>query len=125
VATLVGLRHRLRQENLFDRGEGRPPLPGEPGEWARRRSVDGTFNDLADPLMGSAHSRFGRNVPLEHTHAEPASTILVPDPLQVSEELLERKEFIASGLNVLAAAWIQFETHDWFDHGTPVEGELG
>ena len=24
----------------------------------------------------------------------------------------------ATGLNVLAAAWLQFETRDWFSHGT-------
>ena len=123
VATLMGLRHRLRQENLFDRGEARQPLASEPGKWARFRSVDGSFNDLAAPLMGSAHSRFGRNVALEHTHGEQAPAILTPDPLRVSEELLARDQFVASGLNVLFAAWIQFETHDWFDHGTPVAGE--
>jgi hypothetical protein len=123
VATLIGLRQRLRQENLFDRGNPRPPLPGDAGEWERWRSIDGTYNDLGAPLMGSAHSRFGRNVALEHTHPEPAPGILTPDPFRVSEELLARKQFLASNLNVLAAAWIQFETHDWFDHGTPVEGE--
>lgn len=123
VVTLIGLRQRLRQENLFDRGDARPPPSGGPGEWTRWRSVDGTFNDLDAPLMGSASSRFGRNVPLACTHPEPPPGILAPDPHVVSEELLARRTFAAAGLNVLAAAWIQFETHDWFDHGTPVEGD--
>ena len=35
------------------------------------RTLDGTFNDLDDPLMGSLGSRFGRNVPLESTVREP------------------------------------------------------
>ena len=31
---------------------------------------------------------------------------------------MTRDEFIpATTLNVLAAAWIQFEVHDWFSHG--------
>ena len=32
--------------------------------------IDGTFNDLDDPVMGSTGSRFGRNFPLEHTFPE-------------------------------------------------------
>ena len=36
----------------------------------------------------------------------------------VSRELLTRDEFIpATIVNVLAAAWLQFEVHDWFSHG--------
>ena len=38
--------------------------------------------------------------------------------LAVSRKLLARERFIpADTLNVLAAAWIQFEVHDWFSHG--------
>ena len=43
------------------------------------RTLDGTFNDLDDPLMGSLGSRFGRNVPLEHTSAS-RRTLLEPNP---------------------------------------------
>jgi len=40
----------------------------------------------------------------------------------ISEKLLARKKMIeAPTLNLLAAAWIQFQTHDWFNHGEPVE----
>ena len=36
----------------------------------------------------------------------------------MSSELLARKQFIpATTLNLLAAAWIQFEVHDWMSHG--------
>ena len=66
--------------------------------------------------MGSLGSRFGRNVPLEHTVRE--KDPLEPNPRLVSRELLTRKEFIpATTLNLLAGAWIQFEVHDWFSHG--------
>ena len=123
IPTLVGLRKRLQESNLYDCGDGRPRLEGEPGQWARWRSIDGSYNDLGVPAMGSTLSRFGRNVPLECTHPEPPPGILSPDPLLVSQALLTRERFTPAPLNVLMAAWIQFETHDWFDHGKPVEGE--
>src|SRR3712207_6968660 len=41
----------------------------------------------------------------------------LPDPVRVADELLARKSFIpARSLNVLAAAWIQFQVHDWVQH---------
>ena len=41
-----------------------------------------------------------------------------PNPRTVSRELLARKDFIpATTLNLLAAAWLQFEVHDWMSHG--------
>ena len=33
----------------------------------KQRTVDGSWNDLANPTMGMAGTRFGRNVPIEHT----------------------------------------------------------
>jgi hypothetical protein len=68
--------------------------------------------------MGSVGCRFGRNVPLELTYPEPELRLMTPNPRDVSRELLTREEFQpATTLNVLAAAWLQFEVHDWFDHG--------
>src|SRR5262249_12182599 len=68
--------------------------------------------------MGALGSRFGRNVPLEHTYVEPPEKMLEPSPRLISRELLTRDEFIpATTLNLLAGAWIQFEVHDWFSHG--------
>ncbi|NET76063.1 peroxidase family protein [Okeania sp. SIO1F9] len=41
-----------------------------------------------------------------------------PNPRVISRKLLTREEFVpATTLNLLAAAWIQFQTHDWFSHG--------
>ena len=52
------------------------------------------------------------------TVREPEDRLLEPNPRLVSRELLTRKEFKpATTLNLLAAAWIQFEVHDWFSHG--------
>ncbi|HYV02383.1 MAG TPA: peroxidase family protein, partial [Actinomycetota bacterium] len=68
--------------------------------------------------MGSVGTRFGRNVPLDRTFPEPDPMILAPSPRLVSRELLTRDRFHpATTLNLLAAAWIQFEVHDWFSHG--------
>ena len=118
MLVLIGLRNRLRQKNLYDTGRGpldKPDVNDHP-RYRTARTLDGTFNDLDDPLMGSLGSRFGRNVPLEFTVSE--KNPLEPNPRLVSRELLTRKEFIpATTLNLLAGAWIQFEVHDWFSHG--------
>jgi len=117
---LVGLRFRLRAKNLYDTYKKlrEPGASGEGGErYLTARTADGTFNDLDDPKMGSARSRFGRNVPLEDAHPD-ESMVLTPNPRTVSQELLTRDTFQpASILNLLAAAWIQFMIHDWFSHG--------
>src|SRR5918998_5773931 len=42
------------------------------------RTIDGTFNDLENPLMGSTGTRFGRNFPLEYTHPETPPQVLTP-----------------------------------------------
>src|SRR6185295_17742152 len=135
LLTLVGLRDRLRKENLYDTGRGAldvPPVDDHDG-YLYARTLDGTFNDLNDPLMGSLGSRFGRNVPLSFTYREPPDAMLDPSPRLVSRELLTRDEFQpATTLNLLAGAWIQFEVHDWFSHGkneaespfvVPLEGD--
>ena len=119
MLTLIGLRDRLRAKNLYDTGRGTHDVP-EPADdrYLTARTIDGTFNDLDDPLMGSYGSRFGRNVPLRYTAGESAEAILDPNPRVISRELLTRDEFQpATTLNLLAGAWIQFEVHDWFSHG--------
>ena len=69
MLVLIGLRNILRKQNLYDTGRGpldKPDVDDHP-DYLTARTLDGTFNDLDDPLMGSLGSRFGRNVPLEHT----------------------------------------------------------
>lgn len=118
---LIGLRFRLRAKNLYDTYHKRLRVPrgaSEKGErYLTARTADGSYNDLDDPKMGSARSRFGRNVPLENAYPD-ESMILTPNPRTVSQELLTRDTFQpASILNLLAAAWVQFMIHDWFSHG--------
>jgi hypothetical protein len=119
VLTLVGLRMRLRQKNLYDTGDGSVVAPpAGDGRERLERTYDGSWNDLARPTMGMIGARFGRNVPLEKTHPEPLPQLLEPNPRTVSRELLTRNEFKpATIVNVLAGAWLQFEVHDWFSHG--------
>jgi Animal haem peroxidase len=118
ILTLVGLRERLREHNLFDAGVG--PVKAELADprWLRARSPNGTYNDLDEPAMGARGVRFGRNIPLEGTYPQSERAILQPSPRLVSARLLNRERFIpARGANALVAAWLQFEVHDWFSHG--------
>ncbi len=119
---LKGIQNRLRRQNLYDTDSVRPvadSIPASPPDGAlTSRTIDGTFNDIDMPAMGSAGTRFGRNVPLADVFPEPEERLLSPDPRVVSRELLTRDVFQpAMTLNMLAAAWIQFEVHDWVDHG--------
>ena len=127
LATLIGIRERLRQRNLHDTSPttdlAEEPAP-EDGRYLIARTADGRFNDLESPTMGSAKMGFGRNVPPEHAHPESEWAILNdPNPREVSRRLLTRNAFEpARTLNLLAAAWLQFMIRDWFSHG---EGNMG
>ncbi|MCW2854887.1 MAG: peroxidase [Marmoricola sp.] len=117
---LAALREDLRHDNLHDTrddraGESEPEIADLPAY----RTYDGTLQDPYDATMGSAQTRFGRNFPLEATAAEEPPRLVTPSPREVSRTVFWRDEFQpATGLNVLAAAWIQFQNHGWFGHGT-------
>src|SRR5215210_8562589 len=119
LLTLVGLRMKLRESNLYDTSSAPAGQPSSSGSrHLTSRSIDGTYNDLENPSMGSAGTRFGRNVPIELTYPENEWAPLRPNPRTVSRELLTRRDFQpATTLNLLAAAWLQFMIRDWFSHG--------
>jgi hypothetical protein len=126
LALLMGIRNSLREQNLYDTNDAasRPRLDPQPApRWLTARTVDGTYNDLAAPAMGAAGTRFGRNVPLRRTRPERGERLMTPNPRVVSTALLARgpQMIPATTLNVLAAAWLQFQTRDWFSHGTDPE----
>jgi Animal haem peroxidase len=133
LLTLVGLRMRLRERNLYDTSSASPVKapPAGNGRHLTARTADGAFNDLDNPVMGSSETRFGRNVPVELTYPDNDWALLEPSPRKVSRELMTRHEFLpATTLNLLAAAWLQFMIRDWFSHGksekdNPWELELG
>jgi hypothetical protein len=119
---IFAMMGQLRRENLYDPSAITPALPQPPrvppAGALLARTVDGAFNDFARPEMGSAGSRFGRNVPLVHTTQEPVAQLLSPNPRTVSRALMTRHMFQpATSLNVLTAAWIQFMLRDWLSHG--------
>jgi hypothetical protein len=112
LATLIGLRERLREQNLYSTGVPGVDGPIPPGARAERRR-DGSFNDLQVPGMGVTGSPFGRNFP---SLPDP-DPLAAPHPREVSDALMRRDRFLpASHLSVLAAAWLQFEVHDWMSH---------
>ena len=71
VWNLVTFRFIMRRRNLFDTASlATKPQPPDSRTtlwkplWRTARTADGTFNDLQDPLMGSAGTRFARNFSL-------------------------------------------------------------
>ena len=120
LLNVEALRYVLRARNLFDSEvreappQARPVPPAPPGEDARVcRTFDGTSNDLSAHEMGSVGSAFGRNL---RPDLRP-DLFDEPSPITVSQQLLHRDTFLpARSLNLLAAAWIQFQVHDWVDH---------
>jgi Animal haem peroxidase len=117
---LYDIRKELRAKNLHDTQEppeARQEIPANlDPELRHARTIDGTYNDLNFPKMGSAGCRFARNFPLDQV-APDTPNLLIPNPRVVSVELMTREQFQpATFLNLLAAAWIQFMVHDWFVH---------
>jgi hypothetical protein len=127
LAQLAHFREDLRRFNLYDteaplreNGDGIKVLD-EPPPF---RTYDGSQTDPDHPSMGQTGTRFGRNVPIDVTYPREQS-MLDPSPREVSRELLNRDSFKpATTLNVLAAAWLQFQNHDWFSHGDNSETEF-
>ncbi|SFS04990.1 Animal haem peroxidase [Microbacterium sp. cf046] len=132
LLNLIALREQLRESNLIDtRTPGDPhrspaATPDTLADGVRRfRTADGSYNDLGDPDMGRAGTRFARNVPLADAWPAEAPAIMTPSPREISRKLMRREEFTpATSLNLLAAAWIQFQTHDWFAHGRETEAAV-
>ncbi len=121
--SLLAIRIRLRQLNLHDTSllaepedlEGAAPS----AEHRAARSADGRHNDLSQPGMGAANTRFGRSMPFWASGSPGEPELTSPSPREVSRQVLARGEQMAEVpfLNLLAAAWIQFQIHDWVSHG--------
>lgn len=128
LATMRGILEKFNISDTYLPG-GRPPPVDCTGKLAVRQA-DGTCNDPVDTRMGAAGVRFGRNIPvLLPNPASPigyspnpkvypdAATMMSPSPREVSRKLLTRKKFApVPFLNMLAAGWVQFMVHDWFNH---------
>lgn len=119
LAMLAAIRNRARETNLVDTTCTKDVIPV--GDSLRQvdpsvieaRTADGSDNDLLEPEMGRANTRFGRNI---HTEDDDPR-LFHPHPRKVSRVLMMRDKFIEiPTLNLLAAAWIQFQVHGWFNH---------
>ena len=114
------------------------------GELVRFRTPTGTCNDIRNPLMGSTHQLFARNVEFTTTFPDLGLNemtrnrhgdrlgLLKPDPQVISRKLFTRKQSspdkCREGYGLLGSAteaeceyqkapfWIQFMTHDWCSH---------
>ncbi|KAI9055355.1 hypothetical protein LZ554_000314 [Drepanopeziza brunnea f. sp. 'monogermtubi'] len=123
VFNLLAFRLELDHDNLYDvypdasaQGTEASCLMKDP-RFLKARNSDGKFNSLNQPLMGCSGMRFGRNVPRDDTNKPSDEELMSPSPRLVSEQLLARTKFKpATIVNLLAAAWIQFQVHDWFQH---------
>jgi hypothetical protein len=123
LAKLAAMRGILEKNNLWDTYRGpRPVGPSCPAATTTTRTIDGTCNDQAQTWMGSAGARFGRNMDPNGSFAQGETTTLMsPSPREVSRNLFTRGATGAKEvpfLNLMAAAWIQFQIHDWFNHAT-------
>ncbi|HEY9823859.1 MAG TPA: peroxidase family protein, partial [Stenomitos sp.] len=127
VLNLIHVRRILRQKNLVDTEtlnsrafyeQGFAYRGGCPVMKLVHRTADGSYNDLSNPHMGRAGTRFGRNIPLDKALAlQRNAQLLTPNPRAVAQALMTRKSFQpVLQLNLLAAAWIQFMIHGWFFH---------
>jgi tetratricopeptide (TPR) repeat protein len=130
ILTLAYMREQLNKKNLKNTY---PPgtltgfqKPGQkPPEGALFfRTADGSWNNLDNPKEGAAGTRFLRNVNVDAIRPETGERLMTPNPREISRKLLARprrgeatemKEI--PFLNMLAAAWIQFQNADWINHG--------
>lgn len=119
LLTLANIRCQLFENNLFDTyAEGEWPTVTCSEDHMVYRSADGRCNDLEIPAMGMAGMRMGRNIQPDYSYQD-SENLLNPNPRDISKELLTREDGIKEVpfLNYLAASWIQFMIHDWFEHG--------
>ena len=119
LAKLATMRSILEASNLWDTNRFvEPPSPACPPGAEHTRQIDGTCNDLDRTWMGSAGARFGRNMDPTGWFAQAETdTLMEPNPRDVSRVLFTRDSYKeVPFLNLLAASWIQFMVHDWFNH---------
>jgi Animal haem peroxidase len=132
ILTLAYMREKLDRDNLkstYAKGhrvaflpDGLTPPPGV----SHYRTADGSWNNLDNPKEGAAGTRFPRNVANAAIVPEDGERLLTPNPRVISRELLTRGDTMAEVpfLNLLAACWIQFQNHDWINHGENLTSEV-
>ena len=132
ILTLAYMREKLNTNNLKStypagaligfQAAGQTPPEGV----SHFRTANGSWNNLDNPMEGAAGTRFPRNVHVEAVKPESGDQLMTPNPREVSRKLLTRSGQMKEVpfLNMLAASWIQFENHDWINHGENAVNEL-
>jgi hypothetical protein len=132
ILTLAYMREQLNDHNLIDtypegtlagfQPEGQTPPPGV----THFRTADGSWNNLSNPKEGAAGTRFLRNVGNEAARPETGELLMTPNPREISRTFLTRAGEMKEVpfLNLLAASWIQFQNHDWINHGEVMMNEV-
>ncbi|MFN0216407.1 MAG: peroxidase family protein [Saprospiraceae bacterium] len=125
ILTLAYMREKLNANNLLStypknsligfQPEGQTPPEGV----SHFRTADGSWNNLSNPKEGAAGTRFPRNAHNDAIKPETGEQLLTPNPREISLKLFTREAEMKKVpfLNMLAAVWIQFENHDWINHG--------
>lgn len=125
ILTLAYMRERLNKHNLRNTYPAgvltgfQPATLVPPDGVLSFRTADGSWNNLQNPKEGAAGTRFLRNVAPDAVRPETGQNLITPNPREISRKLLTRNGPMKEVpfLNLLAAVWIQFETHDWINHG--------
>ncbi len=132
ILTLAYMREKLNSNNLLStypknalvgfQPEGQTPPEGV----SHFRTSDGSWNNLSNPKEGAAGTRFPRNSHNDAIKPETGEQLLTPNPREISLKLFTREAEMKKVpfLNMLAAVWIQFENHDWINHGENMLKEL-
>lgn len=124
ILLLAYMRNLLNRKNLFNTYTTRKKnninasLEAPNQNTIRFRTINGSFNNLNNPMEGAAGTRFQRNVSPAASNSIKSDHLYFPNPRTISLELLKRQGPMKEVpfLNMLAAAWIQFQNHDWISH---------
>jgi Animal haem peroxidase len=114
VIYLVGLRGRLWA--VYPWTEVHPQKPIDCFNKTLYRTADGRCNSLSMPMMGA------KGTPFVHTlQPTTSSKMALPSPEAVAAILKrppggDSNPKVLAPFNQLCTAWIQFMTHDWFQH---------
>lgn len=133
ILTLAYMREKLNRHNLkstYPRdtliGFQKQGFENPPEQVKLFRTADGSWNNLNNPKEGAAGTRFMRNINPVAVKQPSLEDILTPNPREISLSLLTRQGNMLEVpfLNLLAAAWIQFQNHDWISHGEVLMQDL-
>ncbi len=132
ILTLAYMREKLDRDNLmstYPDGSNVAFLPDglkPPQGVSHYRTADGSWNNVDNPKEGAAGTRFPRNVANAAIVPEDGDRLMTPNPREISRQLLTRGDAMSEVpfLNMLAASWIQFQNHDWINHGENITTDV-